>query len=157
MPSTEVISTGTPVSVPLFIPTNSPSLVPIRVPNVIVNTTYRPSDKPTYSPSVAATHIPIATLTNFPASTKPTYIPSFKPANVPNANPIEKACTVVAGAENWFNVIRCDSTVNGVLEVPCGVTFIPDNAFSYCRQLELVVIPNSATSIGKSAFYEVSS
>ncbi len=58
-------------------------------------------------------------------------------------------------------IIDCDTSMSGDVEIPsflssCPVIGIGDSAFSGCRNLISISIPDSVTSIGDSAFYACS-
>ncbi len=51
------------------------------------------------------------------------------------------------------NLYLNGNRISGALEIPNGVTKIPDYAFYGCGDITSVVIPDSVTSIGSCAFY----
>ena len=59
--------------------------------------------------------------------------------------------------ENNWSLPRGPRYLNGELvrevEIPDGITRIPDGAFAACKSLERVTIPESVTEIGENAFY----
>lgn len=50
------------------------------------------------------------------------------------------------------SLIRAQTDLVGVLELPAGLTYIGTNAFASCRDLTEVRIPSGVTGIGESAF-----
>ena len=69
-------------------------------------------------------------------------------------NPDDGTLTVSSndGTTAWRNHIDKTAVTNAVLE--SGVTSIGDSAFSGCKNLNEVTLPDDLTSIGKSAFYD---
>ena len=64
--------------------------------------------------------------------------------------------------DDAVTITGCDESASGKLEIPAtikgkAVTSIGDLAFSDCRSLTSITIPDSVTSIGSSAFHNCSS
>ena len=53
-------------------------------------------------------------------------------------------------------LLRCSRSATGDIVIPNSVTTIGDSAFYDCRGLTSIAIPNSVTGIGSSAFYDCS-
>ena len=63
----------------------------------------------------------------------------------------DNVAEVTAGDGKYSGSITIPSSIN-VNEVEYSVTSIGRSAFSYCRGLTSVTIPNSVSNIGKEAF-----
>ena len=64
-------------------------------------------------------------------------------------------CLIVAHFEKYEECSLLTYTLNylkGNFEITDGIRLIADKAFFYCKDLELVKIPKSVTSIGEQAF-----
>ncbi len=69
-------------------------------------------------------------------------------------------------AWNYVEVIDCDSSAEGTVVIPDSITVgygyeypvksIRQDAFSYCKNITEVVIPDSVSTIGQDAFYNCS-
>lgn len=69
-------------------------------------------------------------------------------------------------AWNYVKVIDCDSSAEGTVVIPDSITVgygyeypvksIRQDAFSYCKNITEVVIPDSVSTIGQDAFYNCS-
>lgn len=54
-------------------------------------------------------------------------------------------------------LLACDSSATEVYKVPAGVRKVEDKAFSYCFQLEKVILSDSVATLGERVFEECSS
>ena len=78
--------------------------------------------------------------------------------NVSNENSVYKSIDGVLYDKDLKKIIRFPPNHKNIaFIIPKSVTYIGNNAFSYCSSLQSIDIPNSVTHIGYQAFYNCSS
>ncbi len=76
----------------------------------------------------------------------------FTSINVAEGNPVYSSVDGVLFSKDKKTLVSCPQGKSGVYTVPAGVTTIGPNAFSNCRKLTGIVLPEGLLEIGQYAF-----